>query len=500
MNYLESSIAKNKFFLNQARTFNLTNKYSPNKRYLYNTKSCEKIINNQNTDKLKFSNKSKKKNKSIKISLSNSSLKYKDEDSFSGKQNNKKNKILKYSKNYLTSIINPTIHTNSSYSSLTNRKDQNNKLNLKIYSSPNFNKKINKNLINIRIINNNNHNNYNFDPLINRKTFNNISRVKTPIRTNSAEQYLKAYNTMTNSNIKHYNKNNYSIDKSERYETNTKNNNLLFSSDDILIKVKKLKKFNRMNNYLNYKNSPKKNSKNEIKEDNDAESIKKNKINEEILSDDFIEKCIIKIQSNFRRYIFQNKLYNNVNLYMTYIKAIFILNNVWNKIYKSYFMRKLKYILDYYNTYDKFEKELNEYKDKFNDFMEQIKKIQYKNLEINKKNVELTKQLKALKKREKKISEKKISKNANVNLLKRNKYNNSEAKKIQNYYTIQNQVNIIMNKPKNIIKKEVNINNKNEKSKKKYRNELKICKNKLNQRKMQLKKEQKKKTKTNQKW
>lgn len=63
---------------------------------------------------------------------------------------------------------------------------------------------------------------------------------------------------------------------------------------------------------------------------------------------------------------------------MTYIKAIFILNNVWNKIYKSYFMRKLKYILDYYNTYDKFEKELNEYKDKFNDFMEQIKKYNIK--------------------------------------------------------------------------------------------------------------------------
>jgi len=400
MNYLESNLSKNKFFLNQARTFNLTNKYSPNKRYLYSMRSPGKVMNSQNTDKLKFSHKSKKKNKSIKTSLSNSSFKYKDEDSFSGKNNNKKNKNKKYHKNYSSSIINPTIHTNSSYSSLTNRNEKNNKLNLKVYSSPNFNKKINKNPINIRIFNKNNHNNYNFNSLINRKTFNNISRVKTPIRTNVAEQNLKAYNTMTNSNIKNYNKNNYSIDKSERYDTNTKNNNLLFSSDDILIKVKKLKKFNGINNYLIYKNSPKKNSKNELEEDNDAESIKKNQITDQILSDDLIEKCIIKIQSNFRRYIFQNKLYNNVNLYMTYIKAIFILNNVWNKIYKSYFMKKLKYILDYYNTYDKFEKELNEYKDKFNDFMEQIKKIQYKNFEINKKNVELTKQLKDLKKKD----------------------------------------------------------------------------------------------------
>ena len=334
MNYLESNLSKNKFFLNQARTFNLTNKYSPNKRYLYSMRSPGKVMNSQNTDKLKFSHKSKKKNKSIKTSLSNSSFKYKDEDSFSGKNNNKKNKNQKYHKNYSSSIINPTIHTNSSYSSLTNRNEKNNKLNLRVYSSPNFHKKINKNPINIRIFNNNNHNNYNFNSLINRKTFNNISRVKTPIRTNCAEQNLKAYNTMTNSNIKNYNKNNYSIDKSERYDTNTKNNNLLFSSDDILIKVKKLKKFNGINNYLIYKNSPKKNSKNELEEDNDAESIKKNQITDQILSDDLIEKCIIKIQSNFRRYIFKNKLYNNVNLYMTYIKAIFILNNVWNKIYK----------------------------------------------------------------------------------------------------------------------------------------------------------------------
>ena len=163
---------------------------------------------------------------------------------------------------------------------------------------------------------------------------------------------------------------------------------------------------------------------------------------------------------------------------MRYIKAIFILNKAINKAYKNFFFRKLKKIFD-----DKIEKDLIKYKInkvKYDNIIEQIKKIQNKNYEIGQKYMELTGQLKdinlnkdkdIINNNNKLVKTKSRRKRNNIN------YNDSKKNDIQNYFTIQSQINIVMDIPKNIIKKEVNIQNKNEKELKEYTNELTKLKN-----------------------
>jgi hypothetical protein len=162
---------------------------------------------------------------------------------------------------------------------------------------------------------------------------------------------------------------------------------------------------------------------------------------------------------------------------MRYIKAIYALNKAINKAYKNFFINRLKKIFD-----DKIEKDLIKYKlnrVKYDNIIEQIKKIQNKNYEISQKYMELTSQLKDINLNK----DKDITINNNLikakSRRKRNNINYIDSKRndIQNYFTIQNQINIVMDRPKNIIKKEVNLQNKNEKELKEYTNELTKLKN-----------------------
>ena len=182
---------------------------------------------------------------------------------------------------------------------------------------------------------------------------------------------MKSYN-ITKKIIKNKNKKN-------DIKINQNMNKNIFSTDDLLKKVQKIRKYKDINTYsydstnnksVNINISPKSNINFGFKGKIDK------KKNNKVLSDEYKEKCIIKIQSNFRRYILKKKLYNNVDLYMRYIKAIFVLNKAMNKAYKNFFFRKLKKIFD-----DKIEKDLIKYKInkvKYDNIIEQIKKIQNK--------------------------------------------------------------------------------------------------------------------------
>ena len=323
----------------------------------------------------------------------------------------------------------------NSASFLKNNKSFNRNFNLYLSSSPNSKKK--KKMIksyNIRIL----------STKRNYYVLNQSSFMKANIfKINSFD---KKYPTQK---IKHHNTNkNHSqlgpinLKINENFDKNLLNsesvrykNNEAFSTNDIIIKVKRLKKF----------------SINSMKIKNNNNIYK------------YDEKYIIKIQSNFRRYIFQKQLYNNINIYFRYIKAIQLLNNVCNKISKGFFIKKLRKISNYnFNSeYNKLKKEIKEYKiykDKYIDNVEEMKKIKFRNYEINKKYFELKKELKNIK-----------SKNNNINSTKsktRNKIKEKEKNKIENNFIIQNIGNIIFNS-ENKIKEEAKPQYKKEVDKKK---------------------------------
>ena len=452
----DKNTLRSKLILTQSNTLQnpslIKNKNNKNKSkektlYLNNIKNF-----NYNKPKISINNNPYSKNsKSIKESLSKST--FNNKDSLSPKM---------YRKEYYNKNSSSLSHY-STRDNFMNSSSRNNK----IYFSPDFNRKIRP--INIAVYNNESQNDYIFKNINNlyNKAYNNISKTKLSLREKSADCHMKSFNTSQKS-IKNKNKKN-----DINYNQNMNKN--IFSTDDLLKKVQKIRKYNDINTYSydsnNNKNmnlSPKSTKNIDLKE-----KMNKKRINK-ILSDEDKEKFIIKIQSNFRRYALKKKLYNNVNLYMRYIKAIFILNKAMNKTYKNFFMQKLKKIFD-----DKIEKELIKYKlnkIKYDNIIEQIKKIQNKNYEIGQKYMELTSQIKDINLNK----DKDLNINIKSNLVKtksrrkRNNINYNDSKKndIQNFFTIQNQINIIMDRPKNIIKKEVNIQNKNEKELKEYTNEL----------------------------
>ena len=328
------------------------------------------------------------------------------------KNNKKKNKNL--------SLINISIYDNSF------KKNKNNKY---IFHS---NKKKNKNN-NIRLANKFNYtldNNNNID-----EESNNISNEKMSQGTNTIE---------SNNIYNNFNKTNYkktrNVKNKEKYKykkNNTKleySKNLRTSSDDLSIKVKKLKKFSGLN-INNYG--------------------KDNTLNNFMIHDEYKTECIIMIQAYFRKYILKKKLYNNINIYIRFIKANSILNNILNTIYKFHFISKFKQIYNIYRIHylKKLEKKLIEYKiykEQYSDIFEQLKKLENKNVEIIKENNELKKQLKEMKNRRNNLSS-----NAKEKIyLKKRQKNNIENKIITNNFTIQNQFNIIMAKPEDINKNE----------------------------------------------
>ena len=197
------------------------------------------------------------------------------------------------------------------------------------------------------------------------------------------------------------------------------------------------------------------------------------------------EKDIIKIQSLFRGYIFRKKLYSD-NKFIRYLKAIYILNNLNISLRKTFMERlkpktkknKINQNINYNKSYNKnYNNEIklkmkkiiaenNElrlefieyknYKDKYNNIIEENKKIQAKNNFITKQIIELIKQLKEIKdKKEEVVNNEKIKqriKKENYgNTSANNKFRNSQ-KIITNNYNIQSQVNIIMT-DSNICKK-----------------------------------------------
>ena len=329
------------------------------------------------------------------------------------RKNKKKNKNL--------SLINITIYDNSF------KKNKNNKY---IFHSK---KKKNKS-INIRLMNKydytlDNNNNIN-------QTTNNISKEKISQGINTIEP-KNIYNNINNTNYKKTRnvKNKEKISKIKKNNTNLEyTKNLRTSLEDLSIKVKKLKIFSGLNI---------------------SDNCKDNSLNNIMIHDEYKAECIIMIQAYFRKYILKKKLYNNINIYIRYIKANEILNNILNTIYKFHFINKFKQIYNINRIHDfqKLEKKLIEYKiykEQFSNIFEKLKKLENKNYEIIKQNNELKKQLKEMKHKRNNFSS---SVNSKFDLKKRQK-NNIENKIITNNFTIQNQVNIIMAKPQDISKNE----------------------------------------------
>jgi hypothetical protein len=329
-------------------------------------------------------------------------------------------------------------------------------------------------------------------PESNIKSSTNIKKNKNYQRTNNSQQKRKKkIKIIDNLSKKGTNKpkNNISciVINSGRHK-NAESNDKLIS--------KNLNAYTIRNNKYKYNDSKNKN-KNKYK--SCIAGKKKIKVikntNENLAtSNKYREKCAIKIQSNFRRFIFQKLLTNNINLYMRFAKAIYLLIKVcnFNKIFfmhqlkkkfrrnkrdnsKSYnsseysnngLKMKMKRIIEENNELKKESIDYRIFKDKYNDMIEENKKIQNRNHLITKQNLELIKQLKEIKNKNKSMMENEEKRSKEIKRKNRNKSNLKKQKLITNNYTIQSQVNIIFAEPK-IIKKEKKVLGKEKKEEKK---------------------------------
>ena len=242
---------------------------------------------------------------------------------------------------------------------------------------------------------------------------------------------------------------------------------------------------------------------------------KKRKTNSVDINNTYIyqKKYIIKLQSIFRGFILRKKINNTFGFYINYIKAINILNNIFlsnkqlimkklkKKIKKNKIKENKNYNFNYNSNYSnelkmkmkKIIAENNElrlefidykmYKDKYNDIIEENKKIQAKNNYIMKQNIELMKQLRDIKIKNNEINEK----NENIKEQEKRRNKSFENRKLQkiinNNFRIQSQVNIIVAVP-TMPKKETNKEKKIKNNKEK--NELKKDENKDNKKSLSL--------------
>ena len=447
---MDTNIIKNKLSLHSQTASNSIN-HSSQKNSFNLKKSYNNEIQLSNSEKIGFyeqkiirdinSKNSPKSNKVYYLSKSTLAEQniYSNNVTNLRKNNKKKNKNL--------SLINITIYDNSF------KKNKNNK-----YIFPSKKKK-HKN-INIRLVNKydytlDNNNNIN-------ETSNNISTEKLSQRTNTIES-KNIYNNINNTNYKKTRnvKNKEKISKCKKNNTKLEyTKNLRTSTDDLSIKVQKLKKFSGLNTNNNGKD---------------------NSLNNFMIYDEYKTECIIMIQAYFRKYILKKKLYNNINIYIRYIKANSILNNILNTIYKFNFIRKFKqiYNINRIHYFQKLEKKLIEYKiykEQYSDIFEQLKKLENKNYEIIKENNELKKQLKEMKNKRNNFSN---NVNEKIYLKKRQK-NNIENRIITNNFTIQNQVNIIMVKPEDISKNETKKSIKKQINKNYNKSKTEIINEKIN--------------------
>ena len=368
------------------------------------------------------------------------------------------------------------------------------------YSLTNFNNKKKRKLINLKKYNSSIQNDDISKSIkINDNNNINIERIKIFKRVNNSEKKrkkIKIFNPKSTSLNKFNNENIKSKDKYIIYRNNIKNiknikninnnkinttyinktnNNFNFNSSNNLRNLKKSRNINGNNSTISKENKKDINICliNKLRSNSSYMERKMNiKKDKEILipkSYQSKEKYIINMQDNYRRYIFQKHLCNDIPFYKRYIKAIFIINKLYlSKI--RYFMIQLKlkikknkidHSMNFNNKYNneiklrmkKILKENNElklesidykmYKDKYNEIIEEYKKIQAKNNFITKQNIELMKQLKEVKDKNKvKINNETL------------KENSKKKQIVTNNYNIQSQVNIIMSDSK-ISKKEV---------------------------------------------
>jgi len=430
---MNSNIIKNKLSLDSQtasnslnhspskNNYNLKKSYN-NKIQLSNSKNID--IYEQKTIRDNNSKNSPKSNKTYYLSKSTLTKENPYSNNVTSLRKNNKNK------NKNLSLINLTMYDNSF---------KNNKNNRKIFhSKKNKNKNINIRLVSKYdcIFDNNN---------INENSNNTLTKKKFK-RTNSIES-KNIYNNINGTNHKKT-RNVKNKEKENKYKKN--NTNIEYTkylrtlSDEQSIKVNKQKKFSGLNISNNF---------------ND------NSLNSFIIPDEYKTECIIAIQAYFRKYILKKKLYNNINIYIRYIKANSILNNIFNTMYKFNFINKFKQIYNIKRIYyfQKLEKKLIEYKiykEQYSDLFEQFKKLENKNYEIIKENNELKKQLKEMK--NKKYN---FQNNVNEQIYSKKSQKKIENKIITNNFTIQNQVNIIMAKPEDISKNEIKKSIKKQKNK-----------------------------------
>ena len=344
----------------------------------------------------------------------------------------------------------------------------------------NTNKSRKKNPVRLRVASNDlYYNNYTLDdtnnfPETNINSCTNIENNKKYQRTNYSEQKRKKkIKVISNFSKKGESRPKYNISCIQINSGKHKN----VASNDKLIS-KNLNAYTNRNNKYKYSDSK---NKNKYKYKSCIAGKKKIKViknaNENLTaSKKYREKCAIKIQSNFRRYIFQKLLYNNINLYMRFAKAIYLLIKVcnFNKIFfmhqlkkkfrrnkrdnsKSYnssdynnnsgLKMKMKRIIEENNELKKESIDYRIFKDKYNDIIEENKKIQNRNHLITKQNLELIRQLKEIKNKNKSMMENEEKKSKEIKRKNRNRDSLKKQKLITNNNTIQSQVNIIFKEP-----------------------------------------------------
>ena len=224
----------------------------------------------------------------------------------------------------------------------------------------NFNKNLKHNTINLKNSNPNYYDTNNFDDInlnSNSNIYNSqkttyqrnysdekrkknkyIFNEKTPLKSNASKRNDRCIlKSAINRNIhKTYINKNDDIEFFSDNDMINNNNNKKANISRIKSSVKNFKDKNNRNSYKNVKN------KNSIPKKRKIKVIKSIKSRgKSYLSYAEKVKYIIRIQSNFKGYLFKKKFYNTLNLYMRYNKAIFIIKKVFNST-KKLFIRRFK--------------------------------------------------------------------------------------------------------------------------------------------------------------
>ena len=328
---------------NSIKTPNITIK--KNKHYVQTSKKKESNLNMPNNYKIKAQKISTDKNTRTVLKIQRKDY---PKNTSSGKNahlvsnENSKGRNNDREKNFSSSLMNLTIGNSLGRDKYYYNHDPEKKTYVDIYNTNLSRKKKREKL---RVASNDlYYNSYTLDdtnnfPESNINSSTNIENNKNYQRTNYSEQKrkkkIKVINNFSKKGVsKPKNKNNISciLINSGRHKNIASNDKLISKNLNANSIRKNYYKYNDSKNKNKYKSSIVGKKKIKVIKSANESFMKSNK---------YREKYVIKIQSNFRRYIFQKLLYNNINLYMRFAKAIYLLIKVCN-FNKIFFMHQLK--------------------------------------------------------------------------------------------------------------------------------------------------------------